>query len=49
MGSLLSTNALIQDGMSGTSRMVIFGICLVAWIAMVSKWPGRVRAAVAET
>ncbi|MCB0770645.1 MAG: CPBP family intramembrane metalloprotease [Flavobacteriales bacterium] len=41
LGSLLSTNALIQDGMSGTNRMLIFGICLVTWIAMVSKWPGR--------
>lgn len=48
LGSLLSTNALIQEGMSGSSRMVIFGICLVAWIAMVSKWPGRERAATAQ-
>ncbi|MEZ4755544.1 MAG: CPBP family glutamic-type intramembrane protease [Flavobacteriales bacterium] len=41
LGSLLSTNQLIQNGLSSTWRLAIFGICLVAWISMVSKWPGR--------
>ncbi|MCB0788182.1 MAG: CPBP family intramembrane metalloprotease [Flavobacteriales bacterium] len=41
LGSLLSTNVLLQNGLSSTARLVIFGICLVVWIAMVSKWPGR--------
>ncbi|MBK9146582.1 MAG: CPBP family intramembrane metalloprotease [Flavobacteriales bacterium] len=41
LGSLVSTNALIQNGMSGTNRLIVFGICLVIWITMVSKWPGR--------
>lgn len=38
LGSLMGYNQMIQDGINSNSRILIFGICLIAWIIIVSKW-----------
>lgn len=38
LGSILSYNVLLQGGLSDSQRWIVFGICLVFWIYMVSNW-----------
>ena len=38
LGSLMTYNQLLNNGLSSQNRTIIFIICLISWIAFVSKW-----------
>jgi len=38
LGSILGYNMLIQNGLSETQKMILFGVCLVSWIVIINLW-----------
>ncbi|GJM31701.1 MAG: hypothetical protein DHS20C18_07020 [Saprospiraceae bacterium] len=38
LGSIMSYNLLLKGGFTDNQRWIIFGICLVVWIYVVSTW-----------
>jgi uncharacterized protein len=38
LGSILGYNMLIQNGLTETQKMILFGVCLVSWIVIVNLW-----------